>query len=474
MSFWNVDNLKAAMGGTWVARCAVESVIGLSTDSRTLKAGQAFLAIKGETFDGHAKVHEAAAAGAPLVVVDALGAVGGKLPDGVGVLKVGDTRRALLRLAAAYRKTLERTRVVAVCGSNGKTTTVRMLSAVLARGGESENRWRGTASPRSFNNEIGVPLTILSAMPGDQYLICEIGTNAPGEVATLAEVVQPDIALITSIGREHLERLGSVRGVAREEATVLEHVRPGGAGGAGIVTADSAELREVLPSLGSRPRAMITFGFDDSADVRVVEVRQSLGGVRFTLNDKAEFAMPILGRHNAANAAGVVAAARRLGMGDAEIAAGLAAVKGEAMRLEVVKAGGVCIINDAYNANPDSMRASLETFFEVAAEAKRRFVVLGDMLEMGSYSDEGHREVVESLRDRPVHGAVLVGKAMRGAAGALAGTNIEVTLVDDLDEKRAGEVAGKLRAGDAVLLKGSRRMRLERLLPAMKAPVAMH
>jgi UDP-N-acetylmuramoyl-tripeptide--D-alanyl-D-alanine ligase len=474
MSFWNVDNLKAAMGGTWVARCAAESVIGLSTDSRTLKAGQAFLAIKGETFDGHAKVCEAAAAGAPLVVVDDLGAVGGKLPDGVGVLKVGETRRALLRLAAAYRKTLERTRVVAVCGSNGKTTTVRMLSAVLARGGEGESRWRGTASPRSFNNEIGVPLTILSAMPGDQYLICEIGTNAPGEVATLAEVVQPDVALITSIGREHLERLGSVRGVAREEATVLEHVRSGGAGGAGIVTADSAELREVLPSLGSRPRAMITFGFDDSADVRVVEVRQSLGGVRFTLNDKAEFVMPILGRHNAANAAGVVAAARRLGMADAEIAAGLAAVKGEAMRLEVVKAGGVCIINDAYNANPDSMRASLETFFEVAAEAKRRFVVLGDMLEMGSYSDEGHREVVESLRDRPLHGAVLVGKAMRGAAGALAGTNIEVTLLDDLDEKRAEEVAGKLRAGDAVLLKGSRRMRLERLLPAMKAPVAMH
>jgi UDP-N-acetylmuramoyl-tripeptide--D-alanyl-D-alanine ligase len=120
------------------------------------------------------------------------------------------------------------------------------------------------------------------------------------------------------------------------------------------------------------------------------------------------------------------------------------------------------------------MRASLETFFEVAAEAKRRFVVLGDMLEMGSYSDVGHREVVESLRDRPLHGAVLVGKAMRGAAGALAGTNIEVTLLDDLDEKRAEEVAGKLRAGDAVLLKGSRRMRLERLLPAMKAPVAMH
>lgn len=472
MSFWSVDNLKGAMGGTWVSRCAAESVIGLSTDTRTLKAGQAFLAIKGETFDGHEKLHDAAKAGAPLVVVDSAERLKGGLPDGVGVLKVGDTRRALLRLSAAYRRTLERTRVVAVCGSNGKTTTVRMLSAVLARGGAKENRWRGTASPRSFNNEIGVPLTILSAMPGDQYLICEIGTNAPGEVATLAEVVQPDIALITSIGREHLERLGSVRGVAREEATALEHVRSGGAGGAGIVTADSEELREVLPSLSSRPRAMITFGFDDSADVRVVEVRQSLSGVRFTLNDRAEFSMPVLGRHNAANAAGVVAAARRMGMGNAEIAEGLAAVKGEAMRLEVVKMGGVCIVNDAYNANPDSMRASLETFFEVTAEAKRRFVVLGDMLEMGEHSEAGHREVVASLIDRPLNGAVLVGKAMRGAAGALGGTNVEVRLADELDGTNARDVASMLRPGDAVLLKGSRRMRLERLLPAMEAPVA--
>ncbi len=460
MTFWTVDNLRTTLGGTWLARPAAESVIGLSTDTRTLKAGQVFLAIKGDTFDGHAMLAKAAAAGSPLAVIDSAEAAG-TLPEGMGVLRVTDSRRALLRLAAAYRKTLGSTRVIAVCGSNGKTTTVRLLSAVLSR------TMRGTASQKSFNNDIGVPLTILSASPTDQYLICEIGTNAPGEVSTLAECTVPDIAVITSIGREHLERLGSLRGVAREEATVLEFVKPGGAG---IISAESPELKEVLPSLATRPRALLSFGFDDAADVRVVSVKQTLSGVTFTLNDRAEFSIPLLGRHNAANAAAAVAVARRLGVPDTEIALGLASAKGEAMRLEVSRIGGVCIINDAYNANPDSMRASLETFGEVAAEAKRRFVVLGDMLEMGEHSAMAHAEIVQSLRG--VYGAVLVGPAMRGAAAVLKGTDIRVTLFDDLNERHAAEVAATLKPGDAVLLKGSRRMRLERLLGAVKAPVA--
>lgn len=464
MNFWTVDNLRSTLGGTWLSRCPAEAVIGLSTDTRTLKSGQAFLALKGDSFDGHTMLAKAAAAGAPLAIVDSAEKAG-PLPDGIGVLKVQDTRRALLRLAGAYRKTLERTRVIAVCGSNGKTTTVRLLSAVLSR------TMRGTASQKSFNNDIGVPLTILAAMPSDQYLICEIGTNAPGEISTLAEVVQPDLAVITSIGREHLERLGSLRGVAREEATVLEFAKPAGAG---FVSADSPELKEVISLLARRPQALLSFGFADHADVRVASVKQSLSGVRFTLNDKAEFSLPILGRHNAANAAAAIAVARRLGLADADIAAGLAGVKGESMRLEVSKVGGVCIINDAYNANPDSMQASLETFFEVGAEAKRRFVVLGDMLEMGEHSGPAHAELVGSLRDRNVHGAILVGRAMREAASSLKATAIKVTLLDDLNERHAGEVASMLKPGDAVLLKGSRRMRLERLLPAMNVPVATH
>jgi UDP-N-acetylmuramoyl-tripeptide--D-alanyl-D-alanine ligase len=460
MTFWNPENVRSAMGGTWLARPEPDAVVtGLSTDTRTIRRGQIFLAIKGEKFDGHSMLAKAAAAGSPLAVIDSTEAAG-RLPGAMGVLKVADSRRALLRLAASYRRTLERTRVIAVCGSNGKTTTVRILAAALGA------TMKGTASQKSFNNDIGVPLTILSASPSDQFLICEVGTNAPGEIATLAQVVQPDIAVITSIGREHLEKLGSLRGVAREEASVLESLQPGGAG---FYSADSPELREVLPKNGM---TLLSFGFHDSADVRVASVGQSIDGVRFALNDKAEFSMPILGRHNAANASAAIAVARRMGAADEGIARGLKSVRGEAMRLEVSRRGGVCIINDAYNANPDSMRASMETFDEIGAKAKRRVVVLGDMFELGEGAAEYHAEVVGLLGARPrIDVIVLVGQQMKAAASGLAGHRAKVVLVSDMGEKHATEVAGLLKNGDMVLVKASRRMRLERLLSAMPEPV---
>ncbi len=465
MTFWNTENLKTTLGGTWLAKTE-ETVTGLCTDSRTLKPGQAFLALKGDTFDGHTMLGAAAKAGSPLAIIDSVERAS-VLPTGMAVLKVADTRRSLLRLAAAYRKTLDRTRVIAVGGSNGKTTTVRLITAALS------SAMKGTASQKSFNNDIGVPLTILSASPSDQYLICEVGTNAPGEISTLAAVVQPDIGVITSIGREHLEKLGSLRGVAREEASLLEHIRPGGAG---FISADALELREVLGTLSSRPAALLSFGFDHDSDVGIARVEQSLTGMTFTLNDRAEFKLPLLGRHNAANAAAAIAVARRMGLPDAAIAEGLATAKGESMRLEVSHHSGVCIINDAYNANPDSMRASLETFDAVAKHADRRIVVLGDMLELGEYAAASHREVVEAVASRPhIAVAVLVGPQMKAAASPLSKTGVKVIFGDDLNEPFAAQVAKALQPGDAVLLKGSRRMRLERLIPAVKArPVMAH
>src|SRR5205814_447570 len=188
MSFWESENLRGAAGGTWLARpTAAAKITGLSTDTRTLEPEQVFLALKGERFDGHEMLADAAAKGSPLAIIDR----DIESPRGMGVLKVPDTRRALLRIAAAYRQTLEGTKVVAVAGSNGKTTTVRLIDAVLSQG------LKGAASPRSFNNDVGVPLTLLSASPGDAYLVCEVGTNSPGEIGRLGEVVQPDIAVIT-------------------------------------------------------------------------------------------------------------------------------------------------------------------------------------------------------------------------------------------------------------------------------------
>jgi UDP-N-acetylmuramoyl-tripeptide--D-alanyl-D-alanine ligase len=465
MNFWTGENLRSIVGGSWLALPATgREPAGLSTDTRTLRSGEVFLAIRGERVDGHAMAGAAGAAGSPMAIVDNPQAMPTPFPPGMGVLKVADTGRALLKLAAAYRKSLEGTRVIAVCGSNGKTTTVRLIESMLSQA------LRGTASPRSFNNAVGVPLTILSARPGDQYLICEIGTNAPGEIAQLAAVVNPDVAVITSIGREHLEKLGSLRGVAMEEASVLEFVRPGGAG---VVHAEAPELLQVVAEMPQKPNTILRFGESEQADVRVTAVEQSGRGVRFTLNDRTQFTIPLIGRHNAVNAAAAVAVGRRLGLQDEQIAGGLARVRGADMRLEPVEVGGVRILNDAYNANPDSMRAALATFESLAVQggAPRRVLILGNMLELGDDGPGLHAEIGEAIAAMPwVDLVVLVGDLMQHAAARLGGLefNPRVVRTDNVDGERATDIARLLRPGDLVLLKGSRGMRLERVVTALK------
>lgn len=466
MSFWTLEGIKSACNGAGVARPegALHVLDGLSIDSRTMRPGQVFVAIKGERVDGHAYVAEAAKAGAGLLIV-ADAAVLAKLPKAVPALVVAETGQALLKLAAAYRKTLDVTRVIAVGGSNGKTTTVNLIHQVLSRS------LRGTASPKSFNNAVGVPLTILNAKRGDQYLVCEVGTNAPGEILPLTRVIEPDIAVITSIGREHLEGLGSLQGVVQEEASLLNGLRPGGVA---IVNADAPGLVEaVKPRVAGEKRQLLTFGFAETADLRITSTEQTAEGLRLCLNGRTWFSLPLLGLHNASNAAAAVAVGRRMGVAQEEIEAALASASGPPMRLERVKARGVLFVNDAYNANPESVLAALRTFGEIFAGVKqhRRVVVLGDMLELGDQAPEMHREVGEALgRCAWADHVVLVGKlslftAERAMKSLPAG---RVTLLDDVDGAGATKAAGLLREGDVVLLKGSRRMGLERIIEAYK------
>jgi UDP-N-acetylmuramoyl-tripeptide--D-alanyl-D-alanine ligase len=460
MSFWEFENLRRAVGGVWVARPGpAAQITGVSTDTRTLQRGQVFVALAGEHFDGHRMIGEAATKGSPLAIIDNPGAAGTP-PAGMGVIRVQDsTRRALARLASAYRQTLDKTRVIAVVGSNGKTTTVRLIDAVLS------STMKGAASLKSFNNEIGVPLTILAARPDDGYLICEVGTNSPGEIAQLAKIVAPDVAVIVSIGREHLEKLGSLEGVAREEAGILEFVRRGGAG---IYNADAPHLVEVIASLPSRPATMLGFGAGPRADLRIEDVHQDWRGVSFTLSDHTTFRLGLLGRHNALNAAAAVAVGRRLSVPDTEIGTGLALARGPEMRLERIEIGGVRVLNDAYNANPDSMRAGLEALAELGAGAARRVAVLGDMLELGPHTEPEHRDIGALLSGRKdPEWIVLVGESMRAAAKALP--QERVLWIPEMDDEHGAGAAASLREGDTVLLKGSRRMRLERLVPAIRA-----
>jgi UDP-N-acetylmuramoyl-tripeptide--D-alanyl-D-alanine ligase len=475
MSFWTLDNIKKILGGTWLARPEVAghapvTLDGLSTDTRTIKPGQVFLAIKGENTDGHKYLIKAAEMGAGLLIIDQLDAMPIGLDRPVAVLQVPATGAALLKLAAAYRKTLETTRVIAVGGSNGKTTTVKLISAVLSR------TLRGTVSAKSFNNAVGVPLTILSAKKSDQFLICEVGTNAPGEIAALAPVVEPDIAVITSIGREHLEGLGSLKGVLQEEASLLKGLKPGGFA---VLCADAPELLEsATPLLNAMNKAMppartiVTFGIAPTAAIRITSCEQSFEGLKFALNERSSYALGLLGAHNASNAAAAVAVARRMGVDNAEIEAGLAEAKGPEMRLERSVVGGISFVNDAYNANPESALAALKTFAEIAKrdQFSRRVLILGDMLELGEGAPGLHAEVGAAAADVEPDFVILVGEISRATAEGLsnAGWKGPVESLATLENGGDGSAANLLSPGDIVLLKGSRRMKLERVIGAVK------
>jgi UDP-N-acetylmuramoyl-tripeptide--D-alanyl-D-alanine ligase len=463
MSFWTFDEVRAVANGSWLARPREGSAPrGASIDTRALRPGQVFFALKGERVDGHMYLDQAATAGASLAVVDDPARCGdaARFHGRMGVLRVPDTAGALLRLGGAWRKELGTTRVVSIGGSNGKTTTTRLTEAVLSA------RLRGTASPKSFNNHLGVPLTLLNASPGEAFVVAEVGTNAPGEIAALAGVVRPDIAVITSIGREHLEGLGSLEGVAREEAAILPEVAPQGVA---VLNADAPHLAGLARAMLRADVSVVSFGWAEGSDLRITGVEQDAGGLTVTVNGREVYRAPLLGRHNAWNVAAAAAVGRRFGLDAAAINEGLARAKAPDHRLTRVMAGGVTVIDDAYNANPESVRAALETFAEVAAGAARRVVVLGDMLELGGESPELHAEVGRRLAElNTADVAVFVGPLSEAGARAMSGARAAVRHFADKGPSTVAAVAGLLRPGDCVLLKGSRGMALERVLTALQ------
>lgn len=455
--FWDAETVRSAAGGSWLALPVAGAIKGgAAIDSRAVGPGQIFFALRGERTDGHRYLAEAGRAGAAVAVVDDPTAAG-VFPKGLGVLRVADARVALGRLAGAYRRALGSTRFIAVTGSNGKTTTTRMIHACLA------SRLRGRCSPKSYNNDLGVPLTVLGVHPGEHYAVCEVGMNAPGEIEPLSAIIQPDVAVITSIGRAHIESFGSVEAITAEKVTVASHLAPGGVV---VLNADAPSLRPWRERL----ERVIMFGRADDADFRVGSIQAHAEGISFTVNERTVFRVPVLGVHNALNAAAAVAVARRLGVEDEAIRDALASFEAAEMRLSRLRVGEIEVINDAYNANPDSMLAALRTLAGVSSEGSRRVAVIGDMLELGSDGPAAHREIGHAIAgERLADLAVLVGPLAALAGDVLLDAGIEVVAVGDLGGGGAGRAAALLRRGDTVLLKGSRGMRLERVLEALRS-----
>ncbi len=436
--FWTPTAFAEMTGGRWLTPPADADtpLAGLGIDSRALAPGEVFVAIAGERFDGHGFLDQVQAVGAGLAIVeqDTAPPANGAL----ALLRVDSTIKALQALAARWRDLLgaEGCRIVSISGSNGKTTTRHLVHHVLSAGGLT-----GTQSPKSFNNHLGVPLTLLGARAEHDFLVAEIGTNHPGEVAELAALVRPDIAVVTSIGEEHLEFFKDLHGVAREEATILDHVAPGGHA---IVLAEQ-RLPVPLAIPANLPCAVQRFDLDPIT-----------------------VGLPLPGEHNRLNASAASAVARLFGIPDARIEAAWPEADHAPMRGEVIAADDPSrptVINDAYNANPTSMRAALSV---LATYPEPRVAVLGDMLELGDVTDAAHREIAALAVDIASH-CVLIGPHFAAAMDALAQNASGVTAHAEWSDALAADIAADIPADATLLLKGSRGMALERLLPALHA-----
>ena len=453
------DELAQASGGRWLS-APPPSLEGISTDTRTLAPGMLFVALRGERFDAHDYLAEAAARGAAAVIVaEARAGEPAPLP----ALAVPDTLAALGAVARLHRRRFQLP-VVGVTGSNGKTTTREMIAAILATRGPV------LKTEGNLNNEVGVPLTLFGLDATHQAAVVEMGMNHPGEIARLAAIAEPQVGVVTLAAPAHLEGLGSVDAVADAKAELYLGLP---AGGVAVANADDARMLKRAQDSGRR---LLTFaaGRGRRGDVVVLEIlSQGEDGLRFVLgigNREVPIHIPgLVGAHNAMNAAGAAAAAVAVGCTDREITAGLAAVRpvGRRLRVETL-ASGLQLVDDCYNANPSSMSAGLRTLTDLARAAGRRPVaVLGDMLELGAFEAEAHRALGEEAARAGVVRLAAFGPRARGTAEAARAAGLDAFHTEELPALVAWARA-QVSPGDVLLVKGSRGMKLERLVEALR------
>jgi UDP-N-acetylmuramoyl-tripeptide--D-alanyl-D-alanine ligase len=450
----SLQQVRQVVGGRALAQLppVTPAITSICTDTRLLEPGALFIAIRGETHDGHQYLPQAASKGAVAALLQETPPV--TLPN-VHMLIVPDTRQAMGRLARHVRLQMS-ARVIAVGGSNGKTGTKFLIDSALNR------RLRGSISPKSFNNDIGVPLAIFPADPAQDYLVLELGTNHPGEIRNLTNIALPDIAVITNTSAEHLEGLGSIMGVRQEEASIIDGL---GDKGTLIVNGDDPDLLDAVSAYSGR---RLTFGLGRHNDLFATDITCTLAGVRFLLNGRREMFVPLLGRHIACNALAAVAVARRMGIREDEIIQSLAAAQGPEMRLQVQRLHGVTLINDAYNANPASMAAALQTL-ELIEHPGRKIAILGDMKEMGEHADRYHRELGELAGRSGLDLLACIGDKARLIAEEAGRAGMAARAIACFADApaAAAQLPGCFVPGDLVLLKASRSMRLETIAEAM-------
>ena len=453
-----LKDILDATGGALVSG-GTDQFKGLSIDSRTIKDGELFIPIKGERFDGHDFVDASlkTCAGA-LVSRQWKGRINSG--DGRTIIQVDDTLQALQDIARFIRKGF-RGPVVAIVGSNGKTTTKELIASILG------TRFKVLKTEGNLNNHIGMPLCMSHADEETGVMVLEMGTNRPGDVDLLCRIASPDIGVITNIGFEHLEGFGSLEAVRDAELEKLPYLEKVVLNGDDDFLVGGVSLKFKGP--------IVTFGIgNEKHDVTANDIEAAGAGSRFVLHSSGSaFAVQskLSGRFNIYNSLAACAVAHTLGIGNDKIKQGLEAFGGVRMRFEIRKMRGVTYLYDVYNANPSSMKASIEELAGMAGitaghatpSVSRTIAVLGDMLELGEYGVSAHREVGEMLSSMGVAHLIAVGPLMKEAVSRFGGN----VIARESSEEAGAELAKLVREGDVVLIKGSRGMKMEKVMEVM-------
>lgn len=429
-------------GGTVAAEYAEKTFRGANFDTRRLQPGELFAAITGAR-DGHDFAADALQKGAAAVLASRL------LAAEIPAIYVRDTVAALQAIAAGYRRTLP-LKSVGITGSVGKTTTKEMIAAVL------ETAYRTEKTAANFNNGLGLPVTVLGLQPDCEAAVLEMGMNHFGELSVLTRIAQPDIAVITNIGTMHIENLGSREGILRAKLELLEGLRPGGTV---LFNGDDDLLRTVRETYHAK-----CFGISPDCDVRAEDIRMSEDGIRFTAAAgelRFPIELPVVGRHNVLNALAAIAVGLELRVPVAGIQAGLAGFHNTGMRQKIYPLCGMTVIEDCYNAGPESMRAALQVLKDTKT-AGRHIAVLGGMLELGDHAPSAHYEVGKAAAQCAdllfAYGAHAE-EYVRGAEEAGIPAQLYPT-----HEALTEALRRTAKPGDVLLVKGSRGMRMERVL----------
>ncbi len=445
-----IAEILEATAGVLLSGSSDTAISGVSTDSRKAGPGYIFIPLKGERYDGHDFIDGAFESGAAAALTERGTPAGDKI-----LIKVGDTLKALQDIAAYYRSKFS-IPFVGITGSVGKTSTKDMVACALGAG------YNVLKNEGNLNNEIGVPLTIFRLEDCHEAAVVEMGMSGFGEISTLTGIVRPKVGIITNIGISHIEKLGSRQNILKAKLEILEGLQPDGLL---ILNGDDVMLSGVKDLLDVRT---VSYGLEEGVDYQAYNVRsRGENGIDFGITiggREYNVFLPTPGVHNVYNALAALAAGHELGIDIQELIGGIASYSPGSMRLNIIKANGITIINDVYNASPQSVKAAIDVLDEL--EAGRRIAVLGDMLELGEWSVDAHLDTGHNVAVSRADIVITVGSAAADIArGAVeAGFSPENAVMTESNKEAMDYLGRIVNKGDAILVKGSRGMKMEEIV----------